>query len=94
MLGLVAELPPVAVCGLLAAVASLVAGHGLWGRGLSGRSSRPLQSVSSVVTAHGLSCSEACEIFPDQGSNPGPLHWQVDSYPWHDQGSPQRHILV
>ena len=24
---------------------------------------------------HGLSCSAACGIFPDQGSNPCPLHW-------------------
>ena len=30
--------------------------------------------------AHGLSCSMACGIFPDQGSNPSPLHWQVDSF--------------
>ena len=28
---------------------------------------------------HGLSCSAACGIFPDQGSNPCSLHWQVDS---------------
>ena len=34
----------------------------------------------SVVVAHGLSCSAACGIFPDQGSNPCPLHWQVDSF--------------
>ena len=39
-----------------------------------------LQSAGSVVVAHGLSCSAACGIFPDQGSNPCPLHWQVDSY--------------
>ena len=29
----------------------------------------------SVVVAHGLSCSTACGIFSDQGSNPCPLHW-------------------
>ena len=29
---------------------------------------------ASVVVAHGLSCSTACGIFPDQGSNPCPLH--------------------
>ena len=34
---------------------------------------------ASVVVAHRLSCSAACGIFPDQGSNPCPLHWQVDS---------------
>ena len=33
----------------------------------------------SVVVAHGLSCSAACGIIPDQGSNPCPLHWQADS---------------
>ena len=38
-----------------------------------------LGTRASVVVAHGLSCSEACGIFPDQGSNPCPLHWQVDS---------------
>ena len=34
---------------------------------------------ASVVVAHGLSCSAACGIFLDQGSNPCPLHWQGDS---------------
>ena len=38
--------------------------------------------------AHGLSCSTACGIFPDQGLNPCPLHWQVDSQPLLCQGSP------
>ena len=38
-----------------------------------------LQSAGSVVVAHGLSCSAACGILPDQGSNPCPLNWQVDS---------------
>ena len=38
----------------------------------------------------GLSCSAACGIFPDQGSNPCPLHWQADSQPLHHQGSPRR----
>ena len=44
--------------------------------------SRPLflrstgsRHAGSVVVAHGPSCSAACEIFPDQGSNPCPLHW-------------------
>ena len=44
--------------------------------------------AGSVVVAHGPSCSAACEIFPDQGSNPCPLHWQADSQPLHHQGSP------
>ena len=42
----------------------------------------------SVVVAHGLSCSAACGIFPDQGSNLCPLHWQADSQPLRHQGSP------
>ena len=44
--------------------------------------------AGSVVVAHGLSCSAACGIFPDQGSNPCVLHWQADSQPLHHQGSP------
>ena len=32
-----------------------------------------------VVVVHGFSCTAACGIFPDEGSNPCPLHWQVDS---------------
>ena len=47
-----------------------------------------LQSAGSVVVAHGPSRSAACGIFPDQGSNPCPLHWQADSQPLRHQGSP------
>ena len=57
--------------------------------------SRPLllwstgsRRAGSVVVAHGPSCCRACGIFPDQGSNPCPLHWQADSQPLHHQGSP------
>ena len=45
--------------------------------------------ASSVIVAHGPSCSTACGIFPDQGSNPCPLRWQADSQPLRHQGSPQ-----
>ena len=45
--------------------------------------------AGSVTVAHGPSCSAACAIFPDQGSNPCPLHWQADSQPLRHQGSPQ-----
>ena len=38
--------------------------------------------------ALGLSCLEACRIFLDQGLNPQPLYWQMDSYPLYHQGSP------
>ena len=53
-------------CELLTAVASLVSKPRLW-------------SVGSVVVAHGLSCSTARGIFPDQGSNPCTLRCQGDS---------------
>ena len=46
-----------------------------------------LWSTGSVIVAHGPSCSTACGIFPDQGSNPCPLHWQADSQPLCHQGS-------
>ena len=62
--------------------------------------SRPLllqstgsRRAGSVVVVHGPSCSAACGIFPDQGSNPCPLHWQADSQPLHHQGSPWIVIL-
>ena len=44
--------------------------------------------AGSVVVAHGPSCAATCGIFPDQGSNPCPLHWQADSQPLRHQGSP------
>ena len=47
------------------------------------------KNTGSVVVAHGLSCSSACGIFPDQRSNPCLLHWQVDSLPLSHQGSPE-----
>ena len=43
--------------------------------------------AGSAVVAHGPSCSTACGIFPDQGSNPCPLHRQADSQPLRHQGS-------
>ena len=63
--------------------------------------SRPLllrstgsRRAGSVVVPHGLSCSAACGIFPDQGSNPCPLHWQADSQPLHHQGSPRTVLIL
>ena len=57
--------------------------------------SRPLllrstgsRRAGSVIVAHGPSCSAACGILPDQGSNPCALHWQTDSQPLCRQGSP------
>ena len=56
--------------------------------------SRPLllrstgsRRAGSVIVAHGPSCSAAHGIFPDQGSNLCPLHWQADSQPLRHRGS-------
>ena len=59
---------------LLAAVSSLIAEHGLWAHGVQW-----LQHVGSVLVFPRLSCSPACGIFPDQGTNLCSLHWRVDS---------------
>ena len=62
--------------------------------------SRPLllqstgsRRAGSVIVAHSPSCSAACGIFADQGSNPCPLHWQADSQPLHHQGSPSFFLI-
>ena len=47
-----------------------------------------LQSAGSIVAVHRLSCSEACGVCLDQGSDLCPLHWQVDSLPLDHQGRP------
>ena len=87
----------VSVRGLSLIVAS--GGHSSsWCAGLS--LSRPLslrstgsRCAGSVIVAHGPSCSAACGIFPDQGSNLCPLHWQADSQPLSHQGSPGSFFL-
>ena len=72
---------------------------GKWGPlfiAVRGPLSRPLllrstgsRRTGSVIVAHGPSRSVACGIFPDQGLNPCPLHWQADSQPLCHQGSPK-----
>ena len=62
------------VCRLLTVVASLAVEHGLSVHGLP-----ELRLAGSVVMVRVLSRPGACGIFPDPGSNPRPLHWQVDS---------------
>ena len=47
-----------------------------------------LKSTGSTVVTRGLSCSAACEVLPDQGLNPCPLHWQAASLPLSRQGCP------
>ena len=49
--------------------------------------------MGSVNVTQGFCCSTTCGIFPDQGSNPCPLHWQADSYPLYSQGSPPYSIV-
>ena len=49
--------------------------------------------TGSVIVAHGPSHSAARGIFPDQGSNPRPLHRQADSQPLRHQGSPSKIIF-
>ena len=63
--------------------------------------SRPLplrgtgsRRAGSAVVAHGPSCSAACGIFPDQGSNPCPLHWQADSQPLRHKGNPWQYFVI
>ena len=51
-------------------------------------------TLEHVVAAQGLSCSEACGIFPDQGSSPCPLHWLADSLTLSQQGSPVLELFV
>ena len=63
--------------------------------------SRPLllrstgsRRAGSVIVAHVPSCSAACGIFPDQGSNLCPLHWQADSQPLCHQGRPLLYLSL
>ena len=82
------------VCGLLTEGASLVAEHRLWSTwapavavcGFSSCGSRA-SSTGSIFVAHGLICSVACGIFPDQGLNLCLLNWQVNSLLLIDQGN-------
>ena len=47
-----------------------------------------LRSCDSWALEHGLSCSVACDLLPDQGLNLCLLHWQAGSLPVSHQGSP------
>ena len=69
-----------AVRRLLIAVASLV-----WSTGS--------RRTGSVVVVHRLSRPMACGIFPDQGLNPCPLHWQADALSPDHQGSPEKPVF-
>ena len=47
--------------------------------GFSCYGAQALGAQASVVAAHRLSCSTACGILLDQGSNLCLLHWPADS---------------
>ena len=85
----------VGVFRLLIVAASLVMSTGSRARGP--RYLQPMGSAvvalrlksmrASVVMAHRIGCPSAYGIFPEQGSNPRPLHRQVDSQPLDHQES-------
>ena len=60
----------------------------LWRMGSGTCGLQELQHMGSVVVVHRLGGPTACVIFLDQRANLCPLHWQVDSWPLDDQGSP------
>ena len=71
------------LCGLLSSCGARAPHCGGFSRG-----ARALGTwLGLQVVEHGLSCSSACGIFEDQGSNPRLLHWQADSSPLSHQGS-------
>ena len=86
----------VAMHRLLLAVGSLVVEHRLWSipasvaaaPGLSGFGLWVLGSQASAVVVHGLRCSEACGISPDQGLNLCPLHRRQILNHWPPRKSP------
>ena len=56
-------------------------------------SSRPGVRPTSSALAGGF-LSTGTWNPPSQGSDPHPLHWQVDSYPLHHQGSPVNILIL
>ena len=62
--------------------------------GLRSRGSWALEHRLSGYVVHRLSCSSACGIFLDLGSNPCLLHWQADSLPMSHQGSPKTCLFL
>ena len=58
--------------------------------GFSCCAAQALAAQAPVVAASGLSCPTVCGIFPVQGSNLHPLHWQADYLPLSHQGSPRK----
>lgn len=50
-----------------------------WGAGAQKRGSQILELASLQVVAHVLRCPTPCGNFPNQVSDPCPLHWKVIS---------------
>ena len=57
-------------------------------RGLSRCGAQAPDAQAQQLWLTGLVAPQHVGIFPDQGSNPRPLHWQADSQPLRHQGSP------
>lgn len=76
-------------CHVRASSCSSFSGCEAWALALTGFNTcgSRLQSTGSTAVAHGLSCSAARGIVPDQVSNPRLLHLQVASLPLSHQGS-------
>ena len=88
--GLVSRCGVWAYCGGFSCCRALALRHAsfkLWHKGSVAEAAR-LKSTASVVVVHGFSCSSACGIFSDQGSNPCFQHWQENSSSLSYQGSP------
>ena len=83
----------VAVLCLFTVMTNLIAEHRLQDAWASAVVAHELQSTGSAAVVHGPSCSAACGILLVQGSNPCPLHWQVNSLPLSHQGSPSLSVL-
>ena len=87
---------PLGVCRLLIVVASLLWSTGSVGCGLqylwhvgSIVAVPRLESTGSIVVVHRLSCSAACGVFSDLGSNLCLLLWQVESFTTKSSGKPR-----
>ena len=61
-------------------------------RGFSCCKAQAVSMWASVVVAYGLNCPTACQIFPEQGSNPCRLDWQADPNHWTAREVQHTHI--
>ena len=73
---------------LLAAGASLLGAQAVQGVQAPVVTARGLRAQAQQLWRAGCLSTPACGMFPDQGSNPGLVHWQADSLPLSHQESP------